>query len=142
MKPKYYRFLIIILSLFITGSGIFLSLSALRNEVVFFISPSEVLRSDTVSYNKQIYRLGGYVLPNSIIINGLKVQFEITDFEESLHIIYEGVLPDLFRDGQGVIAEGTLLSPNIFKASTIMAKHDENYKPVKLNNSSDQEVKS
>ena len=133
MKFKYRRFIFIIISLSVMGLGIALFLKTLRKEVVFFITPSAIVKP--LIWNKDSkLRLGGYVNPHSVYQNGLKVKFQVTDFEENIWIFYEGVLPTLFRDGQGVIVEGNFTSSGLFRANLVMAKHDQNYKPPEIKN--------
>ena len=105
-----------------------LVLSALRDDIVFFRSPTEIV-SGAVAAGTQI-RLGGMVEEGSISrsSDGLQVAFRVTDGTESLPVAYHGILPDLFREGQGVVAEGQM-HDGTFKAVTILAKHDENYMP-------------
>ncbi|MCP4922516.1 MAG: cytochrome c maturation protein CcmE [bacterium] len=132
MKPKYRRLCLILAALAVMGSGVALALVTLRNEVIFFVTPSELLDPSKDHSKESSLRLGGYVQTDSVTLDGLKVKFQVTDFEASLWVAYEGVLPDLFRDGQGVIVEGHLLPSGIFKAHLVMAKHDEKYKPPEL----------
>jgi cytochrome c-type biogenesis protein CcmE len=132
MKPKYRRLSLILISLVLMGSGVTLALITLRDEVIFFVTPSELLDPSKDFSKKSSLRLGGYVQTDSVTQQGLKVKFQVTDFEQSLWVRYEGVLPDLFRDGQGVIVEGRLLPSGVFKAHLVMAKHDENYKPPEI----------
>ena len=105
----------------------FLVLNALNDSIVFFFGPSEVAQKQLVSGTRM--RVGGLVKPGSVKREDKRVDFVVTDGEKDIAIHYEGLLPDLFREGQGVVAEGRL-GPNMtFKAETVLAKHDEKYMP-------------
>jgi cytochrome c-type biogenesis protein CcmE len=112
----------------VLGVSATLVLSALRDDIVFFRSPSEIA-SGAVAAGTQI-RLGGMVEEGSITrsADGLQVAFRVTDGSQSLPVSYHGILPDLFREGQGVVAEGKMRD-GTFEAATVLAKHDENYMP-------------
>jgi cytochrome c-type biogenesis protein CcmE len=108
-----------------------LVLFALRDSIVFFYSPSEVAQMHVSS--GQLFRLGGIVEDGSLKRDqGTTVHFSITDKRSALPVIYTGVLPDLFREGQGVVAEGTLAADGVFHADSVLAKHDENYMPPEV----------
>ena len=111
--------------------GVFFLMSALKSNIVYFISPSELVNSNNIN---QKLRLGGLVEEDSIIINGKLVKFRITDGNKSVLVQYNGILPDLFKEKQGVIVEGEFDSL-IFNASNLLAKHDENYIPKEVANS-------
>ena len=104
---------------------------ALRDEIVFFYEPSEVVAGDKVRPGER-FRIGGLVADGSVQKEDVKVSFTVTDGTESVDISYVGILPDLFREGQGIIAEGALRPDGSFKADTVLAKHDENYIPKEL----------
>ena len=105
-----------------------LVLFALRDSIVFFNSPSDVIAKQIKSGTR--LRLGGLVTPGSIVRdNQLDMHFEVTDGNRSIKVAYHGILPDLFREGQGVVAEGTLEPGGSFRADTVLAKHDETYMP-------------
>ena len=111
--------------------GVFFLMSALKSNIVYFISPSELVNSNNIN---QKLRLGGLVEEDSIIINGKLVKFRITDGNKSVLVQYNGILPDLFKEKQGVIVEGEFDSL-IFNANNLLAKHDENYIPKEVANS-------
>ena len=111
--------------------GVFFLMSALKSNIVYFISPSELVNSNNIN---QKLRLGGLVEEDSIIIKGKLVKFRITDGNKSVLVQYNGILPDLFKEKQGVIVEGEFDSL-IFNASNLLAKHDENYIPKEVANS-------
>ena len=103
---------------------------ALRDEIVFFYSPTDILTESKARPGER-FRLGGLVKEGSIEKSGETVRFVITDTEHEMPVTYVGILPDLFREGQGVIAEGSL-SDAVFSADTVLAKHDENYMPKEV----------
>jgi cytochrome c-type biogenesis protein CcmE len=127
MTRRQRRLILIGLALGILGVAAALVLSALRDTIVFFHSPTEIAEK-SIQPGTRI-RIGGLVKEGSVRRNGLEAQFEVTDGARSLPVVFRGVLPDLFREGQGVVAEGALESSQLFRADTVLAKHDENYMP-------------
>ena len=129
MTPKKKRFYILFSAFsffcFIVGA----ILIALQDNIVFFYTPSELLQKN-LKQNEKI-RLGGLVEENSVIRNDIKISFIVTDLKESIEVNYIGILPDLFREGQGVIVKG-YLKKNMFEATEVLAKHDENYMPPEI----------
>ena len=111
-------------------AAVLLVMFALRDEIVFFYSPTDILTESKARPGER-FRLGGLVKEGSIEKSGETVRFVITDTEHEMPVTYVGVLPDLFREGQGVIAEGSL-SDAVFSADTVLAKHDENYMPKEV----------
>ena len=112
------------------GAAAFLILSALEHNVAYFYSPSEL---DSASRNAPRIRLGGLVAAGTVMQgDNAETRFDVTDGAATVTVRYVGILPDLFREGQGVIAQGRFSDNNIFKADIILAKHDENYKPREL----------
>ena len=108
-----------------------LVLSALRDSIVFFNTPTD-LAEKHVQPGARI-RLGGLVTAGSVVRgDNLSVRFEVTDGNRAVPVAYQGILPDLFREGQGVVAEGALDGTGVFKADTVLAKHDENYMPKEV----------
>jgi cytochrome c-type biogenesis protein CcmE len=108
-----------------------LVLSAMRDSIVFFNSPTDVIEKQVKPGTR--IRLGGLVSPGSIARgDNLNVRFQVTDGNKAMPVAYQGILPDLFREGQGVIAEGALDASGVFKADTILAKHDETYMPKEV----------
>ncbi len=108
-----------------------LVLVALRDEIVFFYSPTDII-VEAKTGTGQRFRLGGLVKPGSIVKDGTTVRFVVTDTDHDLPVTYVGILPDLFREGQGVVAEGRLGADNQFAADTVLAKHDETYMPKEV----------
>lgn len=112
-------------------SAVLLVLFALRDEIVFFYSPTEVIIEGKAAPGQR-FRLGGLVKEGTIEKSGDTVSFVITDTEHEMPVVFVGILPDLFREGQGVIAEGSLAGDGKFSAETVLAKHDENYMPKEV----------
>lgn len=132
MKPKHQRLLLIVSALFGLGISLSLILMAFQETLVFFYSPSDLLHKKISS--QQRIRIGGVVETHSTHQTGEKVLFRVTDHKEGIKVTYSGLLPDLFREGQGVVVEGYLINQGHFKAETVLAKHDENYMPQEVAN--------
>ena len=109
---------------------IFLILKSLEENVVYFLSPTEVKSLNELTKDK--IRIGGMVKENSINISSEKINFVITDFNNEINVMYSGLVPNLFQENKGVVAEGFLEDKNYFKAEKILAKHDENYMPPEI----------
>ena len=109
---------------------VFLILKSLEENVVYFLSPTEVKNLNELTQDK--IRIGGMVKKNSINISSEKINFVITDFNNEINVVYSGLIPNLFQENKGVVAEGFLEDKNYFKAEKILAKHDENYMPPKI----------
>ena len=124
------RFLFIILILSSLALSVFLVLKSLEENVVFFKSPSDIQLLEEVK-NKRI-RVGGMVKENSIQVSSNQINFVITDFKNEINVSYSGLVPNLFSEGKGVVAEGYLKDKSFFEASKILAKHDENYMPPEV----------
>ena len=131
MTPKKKRFLGLILFFVPLCFGLFFLMSALNSNIVYFISPTQLIEQNKIN---QRLRLGGLVKSNSISVIGTIIKFDVTDGNNSVSVKYEGLLPDLFKEGQGVIVEGKFDS-NSFNADNLLAKHDENYIPREIKNS-------
>jgi cytochrome c-type biogenesis protein CcmE len=131
MSRRGQRLLVIGSAMGLLGLAAALVAGAMRDNIVFFRTPSEIV-AGKIAPGAQT-RVGGLVVRNSIVkqSDGLTVLFRVTDNDRELEVRYRGILPDLFREGQGVIAEGRL-SEEVFEASTVLAKHDENYKPREI----------
>ena len=127
VKLRFF-FVILILSSLILS--VFLILKSLEENVVYFKSPTDVKELGELE-NKKI-RIGGMVKKNSIDISSNEINFIITDFKNEINVTYSGVVPNLFSEGKGVVAEGFLKDRSFFKASKILAKHDENYMPPEV----------
>ena len=128
MTRRGRRLSLIALSLVVLGAAAGLSLYALSGSIVFFLSPSEVVQK-AVAPGARL-RIGGLVKTGSVVKSAdQNVAFVLTDGAHDLKVAYQGLLPDLFREGQGVVAEGVLAAPGQIRADTILAKHDERYMP-------------
>jgi len=127
VKLRFLFIAIILITLILT---IFLILKSLEENVVYFQSPTEIKLLSELKNNK--IRVGGMVKKNSISINANEVRFIITDFKNEINVIYKGAVPNLFAEEKGVVAEGFLKDRNVFSATKILAKHDENYMPPEV----------
>ena len=125
-----YRFLFIILILVILSLSTFLILKSLEENVVYFKSPTEV--KNLAEIEKKKIRIGGMVKKESILVEEKELNFIVTDFKNEINVIYSGAIPNLFSEGKGVVAEGFLKDRNLFIATKILAKHDENYMPPEV----------
>ncbi|MHB8741849.1 MAG: cytochrome c maturation protein CcmE [Sulfuricaulis sp.] len=129
MKTRHKRLAIIVVGVAgLTIAGLFV-LNAFRSNLVFFYSPTEVLAGKVAT--DKTFRIGGLVEKGSVrrSADGLKVDFIVTDLNKQIPVHYEGILPNLFREGQGVVAQGKLQAGDIFIARQVLAKHDEKYMP-------------
>ena len=129
-KKVKLRALFLFLSLITLILTIFLVLKALEENVVYFLSPTEIKNLNEITTEK--IRVGGMVKDQSIIINADKINFIITDFKNEINVVYSGMVPNLFQENKGVVAEGILRDKYYFKAEKILAKHDENYIPPEV----------
>jgi cytochrome c-type biogenesis protein CcmE len=128
MTRKQRRLTIIGGSLAVLAVAAALVLNAMRDSIVFFSTPSMVAEKHVHAGKR--FRLGGLVQPGSLVRgDNLSITFQVSDASASLPVAYKGILPDLFREGQGVVAEGALDTSGVFRADTVLAKHDENYMP-------------
>ncbi len=133
MTPTRKKRLILVLMVALGVSiAVAIFLTAFKDNIMFFKSPTEVAAQDYPENRN--FRLGGMVKEGSMnrIPNSLKVQFVVTDFAEDVTVEYEGILPDLFREGQGVVTIGQMHNNNLFVAEEVLAKHDENYMPPEV----------
>lgn len=130
MTPKRRRLWLLVGSLAVLGAAATLVLTALNDNLVFFYSPTQVAEKGIAPDRR--FRLGGLVEAGSVQKNGEEVRFAVTDTQKTVAVVYRGLLPDLFREGQGVIAEGTLRADGVFVAREVLAKHDENYMPPEV----------
>ena len=129
-KKVKLRFLFVSLIFITLILSIFLILKSLEENVVYFQSPSKIKETSEIQRKKM--RIGGMVKENSISINSNEIVFVITDFKNEINVTYSGIVPNLFEEGKGVVAEGYLKDRNFFIASKILAKHDENYMPPEV----------
>lgn len=142
MKSRHKKLLVIVLG--VTGLGIAtaLILNAFQSNLVFFFSPTQVQRGEAPS--DRAFRIGGLVEAGSIKreSDGLTVRFVVTDTAHSIPVTYKGILPDLFKEGKGVVAEGKIGADGIFNSSQVLAKHDENYMPPEAAHALEQAAKA
>ncbi|ROR29482.1 cytochrome c maturation protein CcmE [Inmirania thermothiophila] len=129
MRPRQRRLFLVGFIVFGVGVAVALALSAFRENLTFFYSPSQVLAGEAPA--DHLIRVGGVVADGSVRreADGLTVRFEVTDTVRSLPVHYRGILPDLFREGQGIVVQGRIGPDGVFRAETVLAKHDENYMP-------------
>jgi cytochrome c-type biogenesis protein CcmE len=112
-------------------ASVLLVMSALRDKIVFFYTPSEIVAEGKAAPGQRV-RIGGLVKEGSLVKDGENVSFIVTDTDQDLPVRYKGLLPDLFREGQGVVSEGTVEPDGTFVADSVLAKHDENYIPKEV----------
>ena len=129
-KKVKLRFLFLVLILLTVILSVFLILQSLKENVVYFQSPSEI--KSLVELDKNKIRVGGMVKMQSVSVNSKEINFIITDFKNEINVRYSGAVPNLFEEGKGVVAEGFLKDRNYFMATKILAKHDENYMPPEV----------
>ncbi|MHB8252563.1 MAG: cytochrome c maturation protein CcmE [Acidiferrobacter sp.] len=127
MRKQTKRLVFVLIGLAGVSVATALILTAFRHNLVFFYSPTQVLEGKAPHHG--VFRLGGLVKKGSIKKNGLKTTFTVTDLRHSMVVHYTGILPDLFRQGQGVVVQGQLAGPSTFMASQVLAKHGANYMP-------------
>lgn len=142
MKPRQKRLMFIIAGLALVAAAVGLVLFALKDNVSLYFTPTQV-------YNKEApqgrsFRIGGLVEEGSVQRqgDGLTVHFNITDTAKSMPVVYKGILPDLFKEGKGVVAQGKLQDDNVFHAEEVLAKHDENYMPPEAMHALEEAAKS
>ena len=120
--------------------GVTLSMVVLKDNILYFLSPTEIKKNSNINFNKNI-RIGGMVKKGSILIDKNEIKFIITDLKNEIFVSYKGTVPNLFVEGKGVIAEGNLKDRKFFIAKRILAKHDENYMPPEIKETLDKNVK-
>jgi len=133
MKPKRKkRLTVVTLIVFGAAAAVSLTLYALEQNINLFYSPVQIVSGEAPK-GRHI-RAGGMVVEGSLQRgkDSLKVSFDVTDFDETVHVEYTGILPDLFREGQGIVANGSLDDAGVFQAAEVLAKHDENYMPPEV----------
>src|SRR5690242_19553128 len=134
MKPRTRRLGWIVGGLAVLGAAVALVLNAFQSNLVFFFSPTQVAAKEAPQ--GRAFRIGGLVEPGSLQRdpNSLTVRFRVTDTAQTINVVYTGLLPDLFKEGKGVVAQGKLEADGTFVASEVLAKHDENYMPPDAGN--------
>jgi cytochrome c-type biogenesis protein CcmE len=127
MKPRHQRLLFIGIGLLALGAAAYFVLNAFQSNLVFFFTPSQIQSGQAP--HGQVFRVGGMVKEGSLQRQGMQVSFVVTDTRHDAVVVYDGLLPDLFKEGRGVVAQGQLNAQGQFVASEVLAKHDENYMP-------------
>ena len=127
MKRRHRRIAFIAVGLAGLGLAAYLAASAFRNNLVFFFSPTQVAAKEAPV--GRTFRIGGLVQEGTLKRDGLNVQFVVTDTAANIPVVYNGILPDLFKEGRGCVAQGKIGSDGVFHAEQVLAKHDENYMP-------------
>ena len=127
MKPRHKRLAIIAGIVGAVGVAVGLVLNAFQSNLVFFYSPSQIVAKEAPT--SRTFRLGGLVKEGSVKRDGTEVQFAVTDTAQTIPVRFTGILPDLFKEGKGVVAQGQLRDDGVFVAREVLAKHDENYMP-------------
>ena len=140
MKPRHKRFAWIGLGLVALGIAAALVLSAFNKNLVFFFTPSQVAANEAPV--GRTFRIGGMVVPGSLKREGVEVRFVVTDTARDIPVVYRGQLPDLFKEGKGVVAQGQLGANGVFQAREVLAKHDENYMPPEAKHAVEQAQKA
>ena len=131
MSLRFQRLVLILITLVILGAAVLLILFNTKKNIVFFYTPTELIGKKITSGNK--VRIGGYVKETSLKqISPNQYEFKITDNKNDLSVFYEGILPDLFREGQGTVIEGLIENQSTINALRVYAKHDENYMPASI----------
>ena len=129
MKPRHRRFMWIGAGVLVLAAAVGLVLNAFQSNLVFFFSPSQVVANEAPQ--GRAFRIGGLVEEKSVKrgSDGLTVSFNVTDTAKTIPVVYTGILPDLFKEGKGVVAQGKIGPDGVFHATEVLAKHDENYMP-------------
>lgn len=132
MRPRQKRFIFILVGIAIFSTAVGLVLYALQNNVSLYFTPSQVYNQEAPQGRN--FRIGGLVVEKSVKRqkDGLTVQFDVTDTTKTMQVTYKGILPDLFKEGKGVVAHGKLQADNTFLADEVLAKHDENYNAAEV----------
>lgn len=130
MTRKKRRLTLIGLGMLLLSAATALVLTAFQDNLVFFYSPSDLQTKPLAA--DQRFRLGGMVEDGSVVRDGQTIRFTVTDYAASTPVVFSGILPDLFREGQGVVTEGRLNPEGVFQATEVLAKHDENYMPPEV----------
>jgi cytochrome c-type biogenesis protein CcmE len=127
MKPRHKRLIAIAAGVVALGVAAALVLNAFQQNLVFFFTPTQVAANEAPQ--GRTFRIGGMVEKGSVKREGVEVRFVVTDTAKTIPVVYSGALPDLFREGKGVVAQGQLGADGVFRAREVLAKHDENYMP-------------
>ena len=140
MKPRHKRMTLIVCGLLSLGLAAYFVLNAFQSNLVFFFTPSQVVAGEAPQ--GRVFRIGGMVKTGTVKRDNLTVSFVVTDTVRDVNVNYTGILPDLFREGKGMVAEGKLNAVGGFDASEVLAKHDENYMPPEAQHAVDEAQKT
>lgn len=140
MKPRHKRAAIIVGGLAALAIAAYFVLNAFESNLVFFFTPTQVANGEAPK--NRTFRIGGMVKEGSVVRDNLTVRFVVTDTSKEMEVRYTGILPDLFREGKGVVAQGKIGDNNMFTATEVLAKHDENYMPPEAQHAVDQAQKA
>ena len=129
MKARHKRIAMIVVGIVVLAIAAALLLKSFRSNLVFFFTPTQVVNGEAPKEGN--FRIGGLVETGSLerLANGTQVKFKVTDTAKSMQVVYTGILPDLFKEGKGVVAQGKFGKDGVFEADQVLAKHDENYMP-------------
>lgn len=140
MKPRHQRLALIVGGIVILGAATAFVLNAFQDNLVFFFTPSQITKGEAPQ--NKAFRVGGMVKVGSIQKDGINTSFIVTDTAKEIKVTYSGILPDLFQEGKGVVAQGKLTNAELFTASEVLAKHDENYMPPEAQHAVEQANKA
>ena len=140
MKSRHKRAIVIVIGLALLGVAAMLILNALNSNIALYITPTEVVNGKAPK--SQAFRIGGLVKDGSLARDGMTVRFVMTDLANDVAVTYQGILPDLFKQGQGAVVQGKFGADGKFVASEVLAKHDENYMPPEAQAALDQTKKA
>ncbi len=140
MKPRHKRLLLIVGALAVLGIATALVLNAFRSNLVFFYTPTQIANGEVPK--NTAFRIGGLVKAGSLTRDGITSSFVVTDTAKDVTVTYSGILPDLFREGRGMVAQGKLGNDGQFVATEVLAKHDENYMPPEVKDAVNQAQKA
>ena len=140
MKPRHKRALFILAGVAVLGVAAAFVLNAFQDNMVFFFTPSQIEKGEAPK--GRAFRVGGMLKTGTVKKDGIVTQFVVTDTVKEVTVTYSGILPDLFREGKGVVAQGKLDDKGVFVATEVLAKHDENYMPPEAQHALDQAQKA
>lgn len=140
MKPRHQRALFILAGVAVLGVAAAFVLNAFQDNMVFFFTPSQIEKGEAPK--GRAFRVGGMLKTGTVKKDGIVTQFVVTDTAKEVTVTYSGILPDLFREGKGVVAQGKLDDKGVFVATEVLAKHDENYMPPEAQHALDQAQKA
>lgn len=140
MKPRHKRALFIVAGVAVLGIAAAFVLNAFQDNMVFFYTPSQIEKGEAPK--GRAFRVGGMLKTGTVKKQGIVTEFVVTDTAKEVTVTYSGILPDLFREGKGVVAQGKLNESGVFVATEVLAKHDENYMPPEAQHALDQAQKA